>query len=185
MPGLGVGWRMLDCSFERTSGKGLGMKRVILVMVWDSSCVVAIIAEDSFLVVFSCYGLNCSAGWRFVWNRDVFYQHILRSLFTQHRLISNNPDHLGYAFVLRLETLMISYFYPRLFCDRQLPAISVPYNNTRSSVTIAGKQNDSVKEANSLTIIMSARCNIRGKGEDSKTRCFSRKRRRDGIMELR
>jgi hypothetical protein len=43
-----VGWRMLDCSFERTSGKGLGMKRVVRVIVWVSEWVVAIIAEDFF-----------------------------------------------------------------------------------------------------------------------------------------
>ena len=40
---------MLDCSFARTSLKGLGMKRVMRVMVWDSSCVVAIVAEDCLL----------------------------------------------------------------------------------------------------------------------------------------
>lgn len=46
-PGSWVGFLMLDCSFARTSLKGLGMKRVILVTVCVSSCVVAIVvAED-------------------------------------------------------------------------------------------------------------------------------------------
>jgi hypothetical protein len=48
-PGSWVGFLMLDCSFARTSLKGLGMKRVMRVMVWDSSCVVAIVAEDCLL----------------------------------------------------------------------------------------------------------------------------------------
>jgi hypothetical protein len=48
-PGSWVGFLMLDWSFARTSLKGLGMKRVILVTVWVSSCVVAIVAESFFL----------------------------------------------------------------------------------------------------------------------------------------
>jgi hypothetical protein len=41
-PGLGVGCFMLDCSFERTWLKGLGMNRVMRVTVWVSEWVVAI-----------------------------------------------------------------------------------------------------------------------------------------------
>jgi hypothetical protein len=42
---------------------------------------------------------------------------------------------------------MISSFYPRLFFDRQLPAISVPYNNTHSCVNAVGEQNDSAERS--------------------------------------
>lgn len=51
MPGFGVGCLILDWSLERTSWKGLGMKRVIRVMVWDSSCVVAIAEVVSAVLI--------------------------------------------------------------------------------------------------------------------------------------
>lgn len=53
IPGLGVGCLMLDCSFERTSGKVLGMNRTIRVMVWVSSWVVAIVGEFAALVKYA------------------------------------------------------------------------------------------------------------------------------------